>query len=337
MHLHSLAVAGLVLFASAMDAAAGAPPPYNRRAAGIHLVPVAYAPGTYDVHATIQTTDHTGDVTYLDVQESTFLYVNGTLVSEALTRISFEQQEPVCTLDDCGSGASCALMKVGGIPVPATCQPMLPHPGDDAPWCGCSGVFEVTLAQQLPLQPGDELELRIEAAPGGAPEIYTVDDNWTIEVMSDEVTSYCTGDQTFSGCPCLNIGFIGQGCRNSTGVGALLFTVGSTSAGADELFFRSEGLPPAQPALLFAGTNVVNGGMGLPFGDGLRCVGGQVQRIGVMHADAGGTAGWGPGLIGALGWVPGDQRFVQDWYRDPAGPCATGFNLSNALEVHVTP
>ena len=29
----------------------------------------------------------------------------------------------------------------------------------------------------------------------------------------------------------------------------------------------------------------------------------------------------------------GGTRYFQSWFRDPAGPCGSGFNLSNAMEV----
>ena len=59
---------------------------------------------------------------------------------------------------------------------------------------------------------------------------------------------------------------------------------------ADDLAFAALQLPAAQPALLFAGLNAVNGGNGNPFGDGLRCAGGSVVRLGVRVPDANGNA-----------------------------------------------
>ena len=91
---------------------------------------------------------------------------------------------------------------------------------------------------------------------------------------------------------------------------------------------------PGQPALLFVGDNAINGGDGQPFGDGLRCAGGNVVRLGVQVPDGGGDASWGPGLGGSGGWQSGDTRRFQAWYRDPVGgPCGTGFSLTNGIEV----
>ena len=53
------------------------------------------------------------------------------------------------------------------------------------------------------------------------------------------------------------------------------------------------------PGLLFSGPLLLGGGAGVPFGDGLRCVGGPIVRHGLRLADANGDALWGPGLAAA--------------------------------------
>ena len=70
---------------------------------------------------------------------------------------------------------------------------------------------------------------------------------------------------------------------------------------------------------------------------GLRCSGGVVTRFDIATPNAGGSATWGPGLAGQGGWIAGETRFFQTWYRDPAGPCGSGFNLTNAVSVTFTP
>lgn len=146
-------------------------------------------------------------------------------------------------------------------------------------------------------------------------------------------TAYCLG----VGCPCGNDG-AASGCTNSTGSGLVLSASGSASAGADDLAPSVTGGPAGKPALLFQGTSRVNGGAGAPLGDGLRCAGGQIQRLAIRVLDGAGAASWGPGLAGAAGWSAGAVRDLQVWYRDPsAGPCGSGFNLSNGYEVVFTP
>lgn len=152
--------------------------------------------------------------------------------------------------------------------------------------------------------------------------------------MGDVGTAYCFGDGSGGACPCGNAGGAGEGCANSSGSGGVLGAGGSDSAGSDDLVLEASNLLTNQPALAFVGLDRINGGNGVSFGDGLRCAGTSVVRLGVDQPDGAGNASWGPGL-GSLGnWGAGDVRRFQIWYRNPAGgPCSSGFNLTNGLEV----
>ena len=146
-------------------------------------------------------------------------------------------------------------------------------------------------------------------------------------------TSYCSGSAAVP-CPCGNQGGPGEGCANSTGSGATVTASGATTVVPDLLQFSATGMIPGQAALLFAADNATGGGLGSPFGDGLRCAGGNVRRLGVRSPDATGSASWGPGLAPLGLWSAGDTRRFQTWYRNPVGgPCGTGFNLSNGIEI----
>jgi hypothetical protein len=149
---------------------------------------------------------------------------------------------------------------------------------------------------------------------------------------------YCFGDGTGTACPCGNQAGAGEGCANSGGAGALLTASGSAGVGSDDLQLHAAHLIPAQTALLFSGENQVGGGVGVPFGDGLRCAGANVVRLGVRLPDAAGDADWGPGLAAQAGYAAGDTRHFQTWYRDPSGgPCGAGINLSNGMTVDFAP
>lgn len=146
--------------------------------------------------------------------------------------------------------------------------------------------------------------------------------------------AYCFGDGSGTPCPCGNSGASDEGCANSTGAGATLASSGSGSAALDDLVFTAANLIPAQPAMLFVGLNAPGGGAGVPFGDGLRCAGGDTVRLGIRLPDAAGGASWGPELGSMGGWGAGDLRRFQVHYRDPLGsPCGSGFNLSNGFEI----
>ncbi len=151
-------------------------------------------------------------------------------------------------------------------------------------------------------------------------------------------TQYCFGDGSGTPCPCANGAGPGEGCGNSTGAGGVLLSSGSNSIVADDLLFTASQLIPSQPGLLFGAINQINGGNGITFGDGLRCAGGGIQRMGVRVPNGTGTATWGPGLAGIGQYGVGDTRNFQVWYRDPVNtPCGFSFNLTNGVSVTFAP
>jgi hypothetical protein len=95
---------------------------------------------------------------------------------------------------------------------------------------------------------------------------------------------------------------------------------------------------PNQPGLFFQGNNAINGGAGVAFGDGLRCVGGFIIRLQIVFSDASGASMTTTG-IGAMGGVSaGDVKRYQIWARDPnTSPCGGNFNLSNGVEINWIP
>jgi hypothetical protein len=155
-------------------------------------------------------------------------------------------------------------------------------------------------------------------------------------------TAICAGDGSGAACPCGNQSPPGgsAGCLNSSGLAGTLRGTGSATIANDQLVLVGTGLQNSS-ALYFQGTSAVSAGAGVPFGDGLRCVGGSVRRLGVKVASNNGSQYPGPGddpvsVRGAV-TAPG-QRIYQVWYRDAASFCTTGtFNLTNALSVNWRP
>lgn len=88
----------------------------------------------------------------------------------------------------------------------------------------------------------------------------------------------------------------------------------------------------------------VNGGLGNPFGDGLRCVTGSVVRMGTNFA-TGGEVDFGYGVAGVTlvhvaGGIPpgGGTREYQIWYRNAIAFCSPSiFNLTNAVTLTWAP
>ncbi len=149
-------------------------------------------------------------------------------------------------------------------------------------------------------------------------------------------TAYCFCD--VGNAPCANNGAPGNGCANGSDVnGANLTGSGSASLIADSLILSASGLAPGQPGLYFQGDTQISGGAGVVFGDGIRCAGTNVVRLGVVNSDASGassTAALGS-PISALGGVnPGETKSYQLWYRDPIGTqCGASFNLTNGYTI----
>jgi hypothetical protein len=152
-------------------------------------------------------------------------------------------------------------------------------------------------------------------------------------------TSFCFGDGSATVCPCGNLSVAGEGCGNSSGAGGRLSASGTTSLLAADLELQGAQLVPGRLAILFGGQQLLNGAGGSLFGDGLRCVGDPLRRLGIRQADALGGARWaGPGVAARGGWAPAETHRLQIWYQDPLGsPCGQGFNTSQALEIVVSP
>jgi hypothetical protein len=155
-------------------------------------------------------------------------------------------------------------------------------------------------------------------------------------------TPFCFGGGSVAACPCGNTGAAGRGCENSAGTGgARLDPSGSTDA--DSVVLTAAGLLPTSLSIFLQGDAT---SAGAPFGDGVRCVGGNLKRLYVKGASSGSVSAPAPGdpsimaQSAALGdpIAPGTLRFYQVYYRDPSlafcpAPAGDAFNVSNGLQV----
>jgi hypothetical protein len=152
--------------------------------------------------------------------------------------------------------------------------------------------------------------------------------------------TFCFGDGTGVPCPCGNNSATPdlEGCLHSGGMGGRLRAYGTASVSGDRVVMHALRLPPSTQGLLFQGTGPMPAA---PFGDGLRCAGGSVLRLGVKTACNGQIAWPEPGnlpLSVAGGIVPPTVPVYQVWYRNAAVFCtAATFNMTNAVRVAWTP
>jgi hypothetical protein len=150
--------------------------------------------------------------------------------------------------------------------------------------------------------------------------------------------AFCAGDGSATPCPCGNASTPGtnSGCVNSLGRAAHLQASGLASVGLDTLVLHGSGMTNGA-CLYFQGTARIAGGQGAVFGDGLRCAGGTIVRLGI-EANVQGASQYpnaGEARISVKGTdAPGATRRYQAWYRDAAAFCTPStFDLSNGLEV----
>ncbi len=149
--------------------------------------------------------------------------------------------------------------------------------------------------------------------------------------------TYCFGDGTGTTCPCGNAGAAGNGCASSLfASGANLVAAGPASISADGAVLTGTNMPNSS-ALYFQGTTQTNAGAGSVFGDGKRCAGGSVFRLGTqLNASNGSTypAVGNPPISVQGNIVAPGIRTYQVWYRNSATFCtADTFNLSNGAEL----
>ena len=161
------------------------------------------------------------------------------------------------------------------------------------------------------------------------------------DACEERSRALCFGDS--GACPC-GSGAAGSGCPSSSvPEGARLSSTGFSSIVADELLLRVEGLPRTTSLGFYQGTQTLAGGMGVAWGDGVRCVTGSLVWLGRARTQTGGCE-WPPsgmnlstnGRIAAEGL---GARYYQVWYRDadPSYCTPHRHNFSNALRVEWVP
>ncbi|MFM7282795.1 MAG: hypothetical protein ACKO32_13560, partial [Planctomycetia bacterium] len=142
-------------------------------------------------------------------------------------------------------------------------------------------------------------------------------------------------------CPCGNAPSApNRGCNNSSSTGGASINA-TGNPDADTVTLQGQLMRPNATAIFLQGT--INLPSGVVFGDGVRCVGGQIMRLAVKTTNGIGAASYpaiGEDSIrlrsNALGApIPsGSVRGYQIYYRDPLTMgCPTTFNITNAVQA----
>ena len=150
-------------------------------------------------------------------------------------------------------------------------------------------------------------------------------------------------------CPCSNPpSGSGRGCDNSSSTGGATLTAsGSSILSSDTLVFTTSGEKPTATSIVLQGTAFST--TGLVFGQGIRCVTGNLRRLYVKNAVLGSITAPQSGdpsvsaRSAALGDViaAGTWRYYGVYYRDPivlgGCPATSTFNISSQLAAYWAP
>ncbi len=155
--------------------------------------------------------------------------------------------------------------------------------------------------------------------------------------------SFCVPGVDANPCPCFTsagqVADPNHGCGNSVfNGGAHLAASGVADTANDTLHFVASDVPAGVGTIFLQG--VTNIAPGVALGDGIRCAGGQLTRLGLrIDSDFDNVTelGFNTGdSISALGFVSGgDTRVYQTYYRNPnAGWCPPQtFNITQAWSI----
>jgi hypothetical protein len=159
------------------------------------------------------------------------------------------------------------------------------------------------------------------------------------ECQAGAGTPYCFGDGSGTACPCGNSGEAGSGCANSTGLGALTYNFGGASVSAADTALFTVRTPSNQVGLYLMGSSQLAGGLGVAIFDGLVCTGGVSVRFPAQFTGLQGVMDLlDPAATFPAEIVPGSTWNFAAWFRDPVGgPCGTGANFSNAVQIDFLP
>lgn len=236
-------------------------------------------------------------------------------------------QNGTATLDTCFQSAMDTAVKIFA---GSGCPTSAPIACDDN---GCG--FQSTVTWPITAGATYTIDVGSSGAAAGGVGSFVI----TLSGVPPTGSPYCFGDGTGTACPCGNFGAPGSGCAHSAGGSGLLDATGFASVTSDTVVLHGSGMTATSSALYFQGTTQQS----VAFGDGLRCVGGSIVRLGTKTNSGGASSNGGPAgdtQVSIRGLIPpaGGMRTYQVWYRNAVAFCTPStFNLSNGFEIHWVP
>lgn len=141
---------------------------------------------------------------------------------------------------------------------------------------------------------------------------------WDLRLTPDLATNFCTS------------------VPNSTGMAGVISASGSSNITANDLQLHASFLPANKPAIFFFGGSADQ----VPFGDGVRCVGGpNLTRFAPGMTSATGSLSMpvdNGNLPNGVVFFPGSIWHFQGWFRDSAAG-QSGFNLTDGTAILFAP
>ncbi len=160
-----------------------------------------------------------------------------------------------------------------------------------------------------------------------------------LESCGGAAMEFCFGDGSATACPCGNASPIGAraGCMHSLGYGGTLRVHGRAQITDDTLVLEGASMPGSSAVLYFQAEGLSNGGAGVTFGDGIKCVSGPFVRFGTK-SNVGGASHFPEATdssISTKGHITSaGTRHYQARFRNAASFCTSDtFNYTSGVTV----
>lgn len=198
-------------------------------------------------------------------------------------------------------------------------------------WCSQPGVEYLILVHGFGAAVGD---FTLTLSDDGVPCVGAV----ACPLPPAPISAFCFGTAP-APCNCGNHGAPGNGCANGVypaGANLAAQVPDPTFGPMPSVTLLASGMTPLSLSFLLQGSQQAGGGTGVPFGDGLLCVGGSVMPLAVRPTFLGSTRF--TVMPGAdLAFIPGSAHYqvvyITPGTFDICGPQGRNLNATNGLTI----